>query len=210
MIYLIGGPPRCGKTTLAEALGKRTSAPVFSIDHLGAVISPYIPADQQRSAFPMAAARAKAGGSNDAFHASHAPTEIVELYLRQAETYWPGVESFVRYGLRDEHELILEGWQLLPRMVSILTTPENRDRLSVLFLFKKDANQILSGLKSGQNDWVTRHTRNESTFLAIAEMIAGFGGYTEAEAERNQLRAVNTESDFEEKIASAVNLLSRR
>jgi DNA helicase TIP49 (TBP-interacting protein) len=54
----------------------------------------------------LAAARMACGGGNDAFHAKYSPSEIVDLYLRQTETFWPGLENFVGYGLRDEHDLI--------------------------------------------------------------------------------------------------------
>ena len=42
MIYLIGGPPKCGKTTLAKRLSKSLGIPWVSTDTLQCVIKPYI------------------------------------------------------------------------------------------------------------------------------------------------------------------------
>jgi len=210
MIYLVGGPPRCGKTTLAEELAKKHSIPYFSVDHLGSLISPYIPSAQQADAFPLAAARAKAGGGNDAFHAIHSPVEIADLYLRQAQTFWPGLQNFIRYALSDEHDLVLEGWQLLPRLLGTFHTHEQRERLAVIFLYKLDPAKIVAGLKSGANDWVVRHTKEEKTFAAIAEMIACFGRYIESEAASHVFRAVNTESEFAQRLADAEAWLASR
>jgi 2-phosphoglycerate kinase len=209
MIYLIGGPPRCGKTTLAELLAKEKAIPYFSIDHVASVITPYIPEGERADAFPLRAAGEGLDYSNDLFYAKYSPEQVVGFYLRQAETCRPGLENFIRYALDDEHDLILEGWQILPRFLPPLITPESRGRLGILFLYKSDAAEIVAGLKAneGRGDWVRRHTKNESTFRAIAEMISRFGAYVEAEAKKYDLPAVNTDSDFKRKIADSLRAL---
>ena len=208
MIYLIGGAPRCGKTTLAEALTRRVSFPSFTLDHVTSVISPYIPEHEYATRLPLRVARQETNFSNDVFYSKYSAEQSVGIYLRQAETFWPGVESFIKYAVQDEHDLILEGWQILPRLLHAAVTPENRDKLKVIFLYKLDPARIVSGLKAStaRNDWVVRNTKDESTFLAIAKMISHFGGYTEKEAKRYGFRSVNTDSDFgrtiEETLAS--------
>lgn len=209
MIHLIGGPPRCGKTTLAESLAKEKSIPYFSIDHVASVITPYIPEHERKNAFPLRAAGEGMNYSNDLFYAKYSAQQVVGFYLRQAETCRPGVENFIRYALADEHDLILEGWQILPRFLAPLITSENRSRLRILFLYKTDAEAIAAGLKANRekNDWVMRHTKDASTFPAIAKMISYFGSYIEAESKKYNLQAVNTDFDFSQKIADALKIL---
>ena len=209
MIYLIGGPPRGGKTTVAEALAKEKSIPYFSIDHVASVIWPYIPESEYSRAFPLRTAGEETNYSNDVFYAKYSSQEIVGFYLRQAQTYWPGVENFIKYALRDEHDLILEGWQLLPCFIRSVITPENREQQKLLFLYKTDVEDIVAGLKASRvkNDWVIRNTKNESTFTAIAEMISCFGSYIEAEANKYNLQALNMDSDFKQKIKGALKIL---
>ncbi len=210
MIYLIGGPPRCGKTTLAERLARENSIPYFSIDHITSVITPYIPEHERERAFPLRAAGKGLNYSNDLYYAKYSTQQIVDFYLRQAETCRPGVENFIRYALGDEHDLILEGWQILPGFLPPLITPENQERLRILFLYKTDAEAIVTGLKAGVGkiDWVRRNTKDEKTFLAIARMISCFGSYIEVEAKKYHLQAINTDFDFERKIADSLKMLS--
>jgi 2-phosphoglycerate kinase len=209
MIYLIGGPPRGGKTILAEALAKRTSFPYFTLDHVTSVIAPYISDYEYVTRLPLRVARQETNYSNDVFYAKYSAEQIVDFYLCQAGTYWPGVESFIRYAIEDDHDLILEGWQILPHLLHAVITP-NQGKSKTIFLYKLDMENIVSGLKAttARNDWVIKNTKDESTFLAIAKMINHFGSYIEKEANEYNFRSVNTDFDFAEKIRESVLSLS--
>ncbi len=87
MIYLIGGSPRCGKTTLAEALAKKTSFPYFTLDHVTSVVAPYITEQEYAIRLPLRVARQETNYSNDVFYARYSTEQIVNFYLCQAETY---------------------------------------------------------------------------------------------------------------------------
>jgi len=201
MIYLIGGPPRGGKTTLAEALAKRTSFPYFSLDHVTSVITPYISEQEYVTKLPLFVARQEKLPV-DVFYARYSTEQIVRFYLRQAETYWAGIENFINYAIEDEHDLILEGWQIIPHLLQALITPTNEDKLKVIFLYKSNVEHIISGLKANiaKIDWVLRNAKEENTFLAIARMISYFGSYIEKEAKQHSFRSINTEIDFKQKI----------
>jgi len=99
MIYLIGGSPRVGKTSLAEALAKKTSFPYFTLDHVTSVISPYIPEQEYMTRLPLRMARQETNFSNDVFYARYSTEQIVNFYLCQAETYWAGIGSFIEYAI---------------------------------------------------------------------------------------------------------------
>jgi len=209
MIYLIGGPPRCGKTTLAEAVAKKTSFPYFSLDHVTSVITPYIPEQEYVTRLPLLASR-RERLSVDVFYVRHSTEQIVNFYLRQAETCWAGVENFIKYAIEDEHDLILEGWQILPRLLRAAVTPEDESGLKIIFLYKDDVESIVSGLKAStaKVDWVLRNTKEEATFSAIARMISYFGRYIEKEANGCDFLSINTGIDFELKIKEVVESIS--
>jgi adenylate kinase family enzyme len=56
-VYLIGGPPKCGKTTLAKIMSKRFSIPWISADTLQNIASVYIPEEEHTKYFPHSIAR---------------------------------------------------------------------------------------------------------------------------------------------------------
>jgi 2-phosphoglycerate kinase len=202
MLYLIGGPPRCGKTTLSVALAKKLQIPYFSIDHVASVIPPYIAPNRQDESFPLRALRQKVNNDNDRFYEIYSAEEIVGVYERQAATVWPGVRNFINYAIEDEHTLILEGWQLLPRFLAEIPAAQWSASVKVQYLYKTNVEHILSGLKANDpvNDWVLRHTKEDASFIRIAQMISCFGKAIEREANELQFEAANMDCDFFKKI----------
>lgn len=199
MLYLIGGPPRCGKTNLAESLARKLEITYFSIDHITSVITPYVAKEVHKDAFPLGALFHEVNRDNDLLFQKYTPTDIVEAYVKQAETCWPGIRNFIRYAIEDDHSLILEGWQILPRFLSEMgRTP----RVHVRFLYKANPQAILSGLRSGRpgKDWVLDHTKNDGTYIRIAEMISHFGTQIRDEAAASGFDATNMDVDFERRM----------
>jgi len=195
---------------LAEAVAKKTSFPYFSLDHVTSVITPYIPEQEYVTKLPLFVARQEKI-SIDVFYAGYSTEQIVSFYFRQAETYWAGIENFIKYAIEDEHDLILEGWQMLPHLLQALITPANQDKLKVIFLYKSNVENIISGLKANtaKIDWVLRNAKEENTFLSIARMISYFGSYIEKEAKQYSFRSVNTEIDFKQKIEESLEYITR-
>jgi 2-phosphoglycerate kinase len=208
MVYIIGGSPRVGKTNLAEALARKTSFPFFSLDHVTSAITPYIPSQEYEAKLPLFMARLRKE-TTDVLYAKYSTEEIVKFYLCQATTCWAGVANFIKYAVEDDHDLILEGWQILPHLLQTLITPKNQDGLKIIFLYKSNVENIVSGLKANtaKSDWVLRNTKEEHTFLAIAKMISCFGDYIETEAKQYKFRSINTDIDFKQKIKESLESL---
>lgn len=209
MIYLIGGPPRCGKSTLAQALSTRLHIPYVPADYLMSVISPYIPKGDAKERLPRWYARVKTEKSNDLMYATYTPEEIVSFYLREAETYWPGIRNFILYALSDEQDFIVEGAQLRPDLVQALLQEYGATAFTTAFLYKLGCEPIASGLRAstGLNDWAQRNT-GEATYAKIARMVHLFSTTIQAECERYCLPSYDTTHDFDRKISRLADKLA--
>ena len=208
MIYLIGGPPRCGKTTLARALSRKLRIPHVPADYLMSVISPYIPGEQMAERLPRWYARVKTGKSNDRLYSEYSASEIVGFYVEEAATYWPGIRNFILYALSDSQDFIIEGAQLRPDLVHALLADEGADRFRAAFLYKSGPD-IAEGLKASQdpNDWAKRGTAEE-TYPKIAQMISVFGERVTAMCEEYHLALYDTSADFTSRIEELAGLLT--
>lgn len=90
MIYLIGGPPRCGKTTVAKLLSKKLDIPWISTHTLESIVSvtlkqAYGAEDKGiTEAFPKDEIRKATEHSNDRMYTEYTPEEIAQAYIKQA------------------------------------------------------------------------------------------------------------------------------
>ncbi len=79
MIYLIGGPPKCGKTTLAKEMLKSFGIPWVSTDTLECVIKPYMHEVDFSKKFPVNYQR---GENNDEKYSESSSDKIIEAYQK--------------------------------------------------------------------------------------------------------------------------------
>jgi hypothetical protein len=235
MIYLIGGPPRCGKTTLARALSARTGASWLSLDQLESAIIYYIPPPDRAAALPFLP------GSIDEKYAAFSPQQFLEQFKAIARTIWPGIHILIHYALEENRDLILEGYQLEPAFLRELTPhdqlPESDTaglssyeqamvargygyalahaddaRIITVFLYKQDVDKILAGIKQGtpETEWILATTSNEDTLRRIAMMISHYSRYICAEAEQDGCATFDMDQEFNQQIERAIHYFGEK
>src|SRR3990167_3772313 len=88
MIYLIGGPPKCGKTTLAKKLSKKLRVPWVASDTLQVVVMDYVwkyVPEKFGELFPHSTMKGK---TNDETYRVISPKEIAKNYMKQAKAMY--------------------------------------------------------------------------------------------------------------------------
>lgn len=206
MIYLIGGPPKCGKTTLAKRLAKLANLPWVSTDTIQNIIKPYIHEQDFLTLFPSSGLRFD---SNDEKYSQLNTIEIIGAYRTQARTVYDGVEAFVASELIDGNDYIIEGFHVEPELIGKLTAkyPES---IRGLLIIKKDVEVFIKNIHQSTtpNDWIRSKTIDEvNTFPKIAKMVIGYGLELEKDAHANNVKVVVVDQDFETQLHDATEYL---
>lgn len=203
MIYLIGGPPKCGKTTLAKILSKSLGISWVSTDTLENVIKPYINKNDYILKFPVSFQYCQ---DNDEKYSKYSSKEIIEAYRKQSKTVYQAVDMFAICEITDGHDLIIEGYHIEPSFVADLIA-KYPDKIKGIFLFKSDEKKFVTDVEKSitTNDWIIARTKNKETYSKIAKMICEYGSYFEKEATQYGFKSLNMDSNFDAQIGRAIN-----
>lgn len=207
MIYLIGGPPRVGKSTSAARLAAATGVAWIPTDYLASAINPYGhgPDGETRPG--------RLGGDvdNDERYARFSTESIVANYRSRARFNQLGIlNGFVEYAADDDRDFILEGFHLEP---VAMTEAVGRwpDRVRCLVLVRSDAEAVavsLARITDGR-DWVKRGTRQPDTYRRIADMVVHYSQELATEAAGCGCPTIDTSlASLSESAAAAVALLT--
>jgi 2-phosphoglycerate kinase len=217
MIYLIGGPPRCRKTTVTKILAEQLGIPWLSADTLESVVSQTLlevygskKNSHYTALFPKDALRRATDGSNDHLYSSNTPATISEAYRIQGETTKKAIETMVACEISEGHDYIIEGYQVHPALAYYLSQEKYPSQVRTLFIVKQDLDSVTVGLKAnvGHNDWAQLKTATETTYLKIAEMITVYSKWFIQEAHRTNQPFLDMDSGgFDNQVKYAVEQL---
>jgi 2-phosphoglycerate kinase len=179
MLYLIGGAPRCGKTTVARQLAQVLCCSRVPTDYLGTAFTNYIPETELAQRYPPWNT-----ATVDERYARYTIAEIVANYRTKAATVWPGLRDFLAYALYDRHEMVIEGYHLEPAFIYELRTTFPQFPLTAVFLYRTQYDRLQADLQQSScpQDWVLRSATDPVTFSRIAAMICVYSNFILAEA----------------------------
>jgi 2-phosphoglycerate kinase len=206
MIYLIGGPPRCGKTIAARQLARRLGCSLLPTDYLASAVYRYIPDDEAEARYPALGR----GASNDERFVRFPPAAMLAGFRIRARTIWPALAAIIEYALAEEQHYIFEGFHIEPEFARQQVAAHGQKRLRVAFLIKTDLADITTGLRAAReiNDWARRHTLHEETYGHIAAWVQLYSAAISEEAARFDLPTFSTDGTFHERIRAVVEYLA--
>jgi len=213
MIYLIGGPPRSGKTTLAKTLAKRLGIPWISTDTLEAISRAYIPKYQWQKVYPYSHLRRKGGArNNDEFYEIYSASKIIQVLKAQAKSTYKAIDTMIANEIDNGNDYIIEGYHLVPEFVQTLIKAHGKKNIRTLSLTKFDANKFAKDVHRSNtpNDWLIVLTKKEGTFLKVGKMIAKYSSYFEKEAKKYRFDILIMDSNFASQIKRGIGLLVKK
>ena len=212
MIYLIGGPPKCGKTTLAKKLSKHLGIQWVASDTLQVVareyVSKYASKQEMGKLYPHNALK---GETNDETYSLNTPKQIAKNYIQQAKASYDAVDMFSICEITDGNDYIIEGYHITPQLAAQLIKKYGSKHFRVLFLVKSDIEKFVDDVKksSTPNDWILAKTQEKETLYKIAEMINYYGQFFGQEAKKYKFKVLNMDNDFGGQLKKAIELLTK-
>lgn len=204
MIYLIGGSMRGGKTTLAKKLSDVLNVTYISTDYLRLVVMSYFEGKEREVNFPF---EKMFDVSDMNIFQDYPGRELLKADLKESETMWRGIESFIKYILLVNKDYIFEGVHLLP---SLVAKYKNDSNFKIILLAKTNQEKILQGLleNRGNGDWIADNIDNDEVLVSVAESLVEYGKYFTRECDEYGLKCINTEDNFSDRIDEALKYLT--
>ncbi len=211
MIYLIGGPPRSGKTTLAKRMSKKYRIPWISCDTLGAIEREHTPKSEWDKKYPYSYLRKdpKMGRSNDLFYETYSPKKIASVLKKQAKSTYKAIDIFIACEIADGNDYIVEGYHITPQFADKMIKKYGKKNIKAMFLGKFDEYQFAKDVHKSTtpNDWLIVLTKKQETFVRVGKMVSFYSQEMKEQAKKYGLKMFNMDKGFNKQIISAIKYL---
>lgn len=204
MIYFIGGPPRVGKSIIAQAITTKHGISAVSTDSLGAVLEAVLNPEAEPGLFAISRFNEMAEADRIRLMVRNT-TRRIDYQIEESVAVWRAVEPFVLREQNEGRDLVVEGVAVLPDLVAQLEGVGYR----VVFVGNqghKQQENIKRSAKENKHDWM-RHASDEY-IDAFAAFVVAMSSYIEKEAHRYRFEYVEMDREpFSDAVAEVVALL---
>jgi 2-phosphoglycerate kinase len=183
MIYLLGGPPRIGKSTVAGLITRQRGISAVSTDSLAAVLESAVGPDAAPDLYSVTRFNSLADAEKIRLM-RESPARRVEIQLEESRAVWPAVAAFIESESDERRDVVIEGVAVLPELVQRLSCTDVR----AVFVGNQDPQHRENIKRSAQahpHDWM--RSASDSYIDAFATFVAEMSRHIEAEAHRFDL-----------------------
>jgi 2-phosphoglycerate kinase len=204
MICFIGGPPRVGKSVIAEVITRERGIGSVATDSLGAVLETVLSPESEPGLFVVSRFNEMPEADRIRLMTEN-PARRIEYQIEESKAVWRAVVPFVLREQEEGRSLVVEGVAVLPELVAQLEGIDYR----TVFLGNRGLTHnenIKRGAIEREHDWM-RHASDEYV-NAFAAFVAQMSGYIEKEARTYGFDYVEMDRrPFSDAVAEVVDLL---
>ncbi|MEI6221595.1 MAG: hypothetical protein WCP97_02410 [bacterium] len=183
MIYIVGGAPRVGKSTLAKQFAKSIKGKLVSTDELEN------PGSESSVIF-----------YNDARKNVLAPSVRIACVRKEAEHLFPSIEEMLTKTTSSQQDIVIEGVHLFPAFVADMLKTFGKANSNALFIGSTNEKIILQGMQenTSPNNWSKNF--DEEVLKQIALFSQAFSYHMHDECKRYHLpykeRSIHFQDDM--------------
>jgi 2-phosphoglycerate kinase len=200
MIFLLGGPPRVGKSIISSEIRQKHAVSVVSTDTLGAVLENVLSPEAAPDLFVSAkfdemptAERVKLIMQD--------PAELIDYVRKESQVVWKAVEAFVRRESNEGRDVLIEGVAVLPELMSQLEDIPHR----VVFIGNQGENHkenIKKSAEENEHDWM--RGASDQYIGAFATFVKRMSAYIEQEAKKYGFEYIEMDKELFEDVTEEV------
>jgi len=180
MIYLLGGPPRVGKSIISKTITVKHGVNVVSTDSLGAVLESVLDPEAEPGLFIVNRFNEMAAVDRIDLMVKNT-TKRIDYQIQEGYAVWKAVKPFILRENDDDRDVVIEGVAVLPELVSQLVDVDYR----AVFIGNQGnehKKNIKKSAKENEHDWM-RYASDEY-IDAFATFVVQMSGYIEEEAHK--------------------------
>lgn len=191
MIYLIGGAPRVGKSTISKIIATSEHVNLVSTDTLCSRVSESLPAEERKTRFPLP------GFSGTASENILTPEQRVALSIVSAQSLETEIDRLISEAVEKNKSLVIEGVHLLPAHVGLLLAQYEKDKIRAIFLGSVHVDRVVDGImkNTSPDNWMRES--DPDVIRQVAEFVVAFSHYLQTESDRHHLVYQERTEDFE-------------
>jgi len=209
MIFLLGGPPRVGKSIVSSEIRQKHAVSVVSTDTLGAVLENVLSPEAAPDLFVFARFNEMPMAEQVRVILKD-PTEHIDYVRKESYVVWKAVDAFVRREKDEGRDALIEGVAVLPELVSQLEHVPHR----VVFIGNQGVNHaenIKKFAKENENDWM--RDVSDQYIDAFAIFVERMSAYIEQEAKKFGFEYIEMDKellgDVTEEVVRSLGLRAR-
>jgi len=209
MIFLLGGPPRVGKSIISSEIRQKYAVSVVSTDTLCAVLENVMSSEAAPDLFVFnkfyempIAERVKLMMTD--------PAELIDYVRRESHVVWKAVEAFIRRENDEGRDALIEGVAVLPELVSHLEDIPHR----VVFIGNQGEDHkenIKKFAAKNKHDWM--RGASDQYIGAFAVFVKRMSVYIEQEAKKYGFEYIDMDNelfgDVTEEVVKSLGLSAR-
>lgn len=174
MIYLIGGSPCSGKSTVAKALANKLSIPVIGTDIIRAWMQKMLKREEYPDLFHAV------GLAADEYLTKNSPSEIVEKEVIQQRIVSKGILAFIEADYEWD-SYVIEGTGITPELIT--DAQKLNKYISALVLVDKNSDRIRHTIFE-RGLWGEPHTYSDELKEKEIQWIIDFNNWYENESKK--------------------------